>query len=79
MKKKELDPETKFEYMRIGLSLAGIGVSTAGAEIAVRVYEGIVAKGGNFDLSDASKIAAEVEVKHFGERIKKTVEVSLEE
>lgn len=78
MAKKKLTPEEKYEYMRIGLTLAGLNVNTPGAELAVRVYEGIMAKGGSFDLSDACKIAAEVEIKYFGERHKKEAEVTLE-
>lgn len=68
--KNNLSLQEKVDYMRIGLGLAGIGVADATAEVIVKMYEGILQKGGKFNLHDAVKIEVEVKGKYTKKEVK---------
>jgi glutamate 5-kinase len=55
---------TKVNYLRIGLNLAGIGVSDQTAEKIALIYEGILQKEGKFSIKDAVGIQCKVDKKY---------------
>ena len=66
---KQLTIEQKVDYMRIGMALCGISIDDAAAEVAVRTYEVILEKGGDFNLHDAVKIEAEVRGRYYKKEV----------
>ena len=59
-KKKKLTIEEKFEYMRIGLNLAGVRIDRPTVEIVIRCYEEIIKDPEKFGIMEASRINSEV-------------------
>jgi len=72
--KVKLSLKEKVDYMRIGLGLAGVNVNNMTAELIVKTYEGVLAKGGQFSVHDAAKIEVEVTGKYTPKEVKATEE-----
>lgn len=68
--RKKLTIDEKTNYLRIGLNLAGLNTDNKTSELIVRLYEGIMEKGGNFSIMDSAMIEAQVIAKYDKSKLK---------
>jgi len=67
---KRLTLEEKTNYLRIGMGLVGLPTNNMTAELIVKLYEGILKKGGSFNIEDAVKLEFEVTGKYTKKEVK---------
>lgn len=63
--------QEKINYLKIALSLQGIGVNNEMSERIIKTYESILIKGGDFSISDAVEIEMTLDKKFAEEKLKK--------
>jgi len=56
--------EQNVKYMRTALSLIGLPIDEAGADMIIQTYEGIIEKGEFFSLGDVNKIRESIQEKY---------------
>lgn len=61
---KKLTLEEKKTYLQLAMSSCGYGIEDKLVELTVKMYDGILLKGGKFDLNDCVKIQHEVNGNH---------------
>lgn len=64
MSNQELTIEEKANYLRMALALTKVVADNKVSELIIRLYEGIIEKGGKFSLRDAAEIETIVEKKY---------------